>query len=353
MLIELCIAAIICIVVPFLIGDLLLHDAPLGKRYIMGIMVSLAIAQIIFLPVARFQQKFTVYYIIYISIIAVICAFSVIRNHKDYRKDMMSTINLSKIKEQISIWMILSIILIGCQVLRTTCGSFFVYADNVRYIPAVNDLLETDRYYLFDYKTGAPCSADNDIKYIYTTYFPYLGTICRLSGLHPAVLVQTLLPFILTITMYNLVWHYGFFLLANKKHAWIFVFFFAVLIETVGGYDYTYANHAVAGIYFGKKIIFTILLPFVLLFIAERSCWLEDKPVLLDKKDVGRLFIMMLGICAPSLMGTGLAPITLFTSGVVLSVRSKSLKPMGQIIIAMIPSIIMLMLVLCHNYMLV
>ena len=141
MLIELCIAAIICIVVPFLIGDLLLHDAPLGKRYIMGIMVSLAIAQIIFLPVARFQQKFTVYYIIYISIIAVICAFSVIRNHKDYRKDMMSTINLSKIKEQLSIWMILSIILIGYQVLRTTCGSFFVYADNVRYIPYTNDLL--------------------------------------------------------------------------------------------------------------------------------------------------------------------------------------------------------------------
>lgn len=241
-------------------------------------------------------------------------------------------------------------VIICIQVLRVAFGHFFVYADNATYIPIINDILETDLDAYLYFKTGEPGFREGSIKYLFTTYFPYLATICKISGVHPAILVQTILPVILTIVSYALAWHYGFLLFKEKKSAWVFVFFFSVLVETIGGYDYTYANHVVSGIYFGKKIVFTILLPYILLFIAERTSLLEDNTVILCKTDVLRLFVMMIGICAPSLMGTGLAPIVLLCIGIVLMVRQKSLVPMLQMIIGMAPAIVMLLMVVYYLY---
>ena len=341
-------AALICIVVPILVGDLLLPGAGINNRYIMGMFGSLAIAQLLFLPFVYYQHNYTPYFWAFVVLIGGLCLFSIIKNHSHYLTGIVSCFSPVRIKENINIWMIMAVCIIGLQVVRVAIGHFFVYADNSLYIPSINDLLETDKdAYLF-YQTGEPGFRETDRKYLFTTYFPYLASVCKLSGIHPAILVQTILPIILTIVSYALVWDYGFFLFKERKAAWIFVFFFGVLVETIGGYDHTYANSVITGIYFGKKIVFTILLPFLLLFIAKRTSLLEDDAVALGKTDVLRLFLMMLGICAPSLMGTGLAPIVLFCIGIVLVIRTRSALPMLQMIIGMIPTIVMLLVVI--NY---
>lgn len=343
-------ASIICVVVPLLVGDLLLPGVSFNNRYIMGIFGTLAIAQILFLPFVYYQHNYTPYFYVFMFLVGGLCVCSIIKNHNHYLSDLTSFISPVRIRENISIWMILAVLIIGLQVVRVSFGHFFVYADNALYIPIINDLIETDKdAYLF-YQTGVPGYIETDRKYLFTTYFPYLASVCKLSGIHPAILVQTILPVILTIVSYGLVWDYGYILLKNKKTAWIFVFFFSVLVETIGGYDHTYANSVITGIYFGKKIVFTLLLPFLLLFIAKRTLLLEDKAVVLGKTDVFRLFLMMVGICAPSLMGTGLAPIVLFCIGLVLVIRTKSALPMIQMAIGMIPAIVMLLMVIKYLY---
>ena len=350
MILSIIIAAIICIVVPLFVGDLLSPTMPIGNRYILGIFGTLAVSQVLFIPFIVYQLRFTPFFIIYVLIIMVLCIVSIIINNKRYLQDIRLFFNIKDNWGSLNLWMLLALLLIGMQIVRVAIGQFFVYADNVRYIPAINDILETDLYYSMDYKWGVSGIKETDVKYIYTTYFPYLASICKISGLHPAILVQTVLPIILTLSLYNLVWHYGLFLFRNKQSSWIFVFFFSLLIETIGGYDYTYANHVVSGIYFGKKIVFTILLPFILLFIAERTSLLEDEVVLIKKHDIFLLLIMMTGVCAPSLMGTGLAPIILFSVGMVLSFRKKSMIPLILMGIAMIPSMVSLIMVIIHQF---
>lgn len=349
-LVQSVIALIICTVVPLVIGDLVLPDSSFCNRYILGIFSTLAVAQVLYLPFIYYQHSYTVYFWIYVVLVSGLCVFSVIKNHSHYKKDLTSILSLNKFKENLCIWSIVALIIIGIQVLRVAFGHFFVYADNATYIPIINDILETDLDAYLYFKTGEPGFREGNIKYLFTTYFPYLATICKISGVHPAILVQTILPVILTIVSYALVWQYGFLLFKEKKSSWVFVFFFSVLVETIGGYDYTYANHVISGIYFGKKIVFTILLPYILLFIAERTSLLEDKTVVLSKADVIRVFIMMVGICAPSLMGTGLAPIVLFCMGIVLMIRKKSLVPMLQMVISMVPTIVMLLMVVHYLY---
>ena len=246
--------------------------------------------------------------------------------------------------------MVLAILLISFQVIRCVWGHFFVYADDARYIPMLNDLVETDSYSCLFWQDGSAGYVEADRKYIFTTFFPYLATICRLSGLHPSILVQTVLPVFLTIALYGMVWNYGMLLFKEKKQSWMFVLFFAVLVETMSGYLLTHANHIIVAIYYGKKIVFTIFLPFIMLLIAEKTSMLEDKVNNLSKIDVFRLFVMMLGTCAPSLMGTGLAPLVFFSMGATLCLRKKSIVPMFQMIIGMLPAITVLIMVVYYLY---
>lgn len=341
---------LICTAVPVLIGDLLLPKSALGKQFIAGVLGTLAISQILFLPFVLFQHHFTPYFAVYLLIITSLCVLSIVKRHGQYKERIKSCLNIKECVGNINFWMICAVLLIGFQVVRVALGHFFVYADNARYIPIINDLLETDLDYYLDYVKGVPGAKETNVKYLFTTYFPYLASICKVSGLHPAILVQTVLPVILTVSTYNLVWHYGLMLFKEKRNAWMFVLFFGILAETIGGYDYTHANSVVSAIYFGKKIFFLILLPFILLFIAEKSSLLEDSVLSLAKRDVLLLIVMMTGVCAPSLMGTGLAPVALFVMGIVLSIRKKSLIPLVQMGVAIIPSVVYLSMVIFYLY---
>lgn len=347
---EFVFAFLICIIVPILVGDLFIPHEAFFSRFIMGILATLAVSQVLFLPFIIYQHHFTPYYWAYILIIGVLCVISVVKRHKSYHQRLISFLNVKENIGEINIWMVLAIVLIGVQVIRVAVGHFFVYADNAHYIPVINDLIETDKDYYLDFILGAPGAHETSIKYLFTTYFPYLASISKLSGLHPAILVQTLLPIILTVVLYVLVWQYGLFLFNEKKSSWMFVFFFCVLVETAGGYDFTFANHAVSGIYFGKKIVFTILLPYIMLFIAKNTSLLENEVTNLKRKDVLLLIVMIIGVCAPSLMGTGLAPIILFALGIVLAVRKKSLVPFFQMIVSMLPSLVFLMMAVAYLY---
>ncbi len=220
----------------------------------------------------------------------------------------------------------------------------FVYADNARYIPIINDIIETDLDYYLDFINGIPGNREKNIKYLVTTYFPYLASVCKVSGVHPAILVQTILPVVLTVVLYMLVWNYGVLLFKDKKQSWIMVFFFAVLVETMSGYLLTHANHVVVDIYFGKKIVFTLFLPYIMLFVAENTSLLEDEVKCLNKWDLMRLMVLVLGTSAVSLMGTGLTPIVLLSIGIILSLRKKSIIPIVQMMIGMSPSLIVLIM---------
>lgn len=349
-IIQFVVASIICIIIPLLIGDLLIPEEVMGKKFIMGLLGTLAVSQLVFVPFIVLQHHFTPYFYVYVFIIGGLSVFSFIKRHKHYLVDLKRLVNLKESIGKINLWMVFSVLLIAFQIARVAWGQFFVYADNAHYIPVINDLIETDIDYYLEYIRGTPGAKETDIKYMFTTYFPYIASICKISGLHPAIMVQTLLPVILTISLYNLVWHYGLVLFNNKHSSWMFMFFFGVLVETIGGYDYTYANHAISGIYFGKKVVFTILLPFIMLFIAERTSLLENQVRNLKTSEVLLLLFMMIGVCAPSLMGTGLAPIVLFSLGLVLTIRSKSFKPLIQMGIAMMPSVVFLLMVVIHLY---
>lgn len=349
-IVEIAIASIISIIVPFLVGDLLLPNEAVGKQYIMGILGTLAVSQLVFIPFILYQHHFTPYYLVFVLLIGACCISSIVKRYKSY-KDRIKCIASFDFKKEINIWMICSVALIGYQVIRAALAHFFVYADDAHYIPVINDLLYTDLDYYFNYTKGEPGCIETDVKYLFTTYFPYLASISKISGLHPAILVQTVLPVILTIALYVLVWHYGKTLFKDNKNAWIFVFFFALLVETMCGYLLTHANHVIVSIYYGKKIVFTLLIPFIMLFLAEKTSMLEDEVKLLSKKDVFCLAVMMLGVCAPSLMGAGLAPILIFCMGMVLSVRKKTIIPLLQMVIGMMPTIVILLMVVYNMFM--
>ncbi len=350
-IIELLLSIVVILVVPFLVGDLVLpHNEAITKRYIIGFITTLAISQIVYFPLVCFNQwRYSPFYYAYLTVIGILCTISVYKLFKNSSIKVSCILTINRLCS-FNIWKLLSCVLIGVQIVRGLIGRFYVYADDAHYIPWMNDMIETDRYNNVYYVNGIVNYHETDIKVMLSTYFPYLDSISKFSGLHPSILVQTILPVFFMITIYVLVWHYGLLLFKSIRNSWIFVFVFAVLIETTSGYLLTFSNHVIVANYYGKKIVFTIIIPYLLLFIAERTALLEERVHLLEKKDVIRLFIISLGACAPSLMGTGLVPIVLFSIGIVLSFRQKSIVPMGQMVIAMIPSITVLFMAFLYLY---
>ena len=126
MVFELVFAFLICIVIPILMGDLFIPHEALFSRFIMGILATLAVSQVLFLPFIIYQHHFTPYYLAYVLIIGVLCVISVVKRHKSYYQRLISVLNVKAIIGEINIWMVLSIVLIGIQVIRVAVGHFFV-----------------------------------------------------------------------------------------------------------------------------------------------------------------------------------------------------------------------------------
>ena len=180
----------------------------------------------------------------------------------------------------------------------------WIYGDDVTYMKLVTDFVDTNAIYT---KTWAGQVSPTPLsrvsfKYVFTSYYPFLGMISILTGLHPLILCKTVIPIFYLPIHYLITWRIGNYLFGEEKDESkliekksLFMFFYAILIEFGHISYYTMSRRVTIWIYNSKSDCFTLLLPalffYTFLFLTEKT---ETEGILTNTKLIYRQFLIML-----------------------------------------------------------
>ena len=163
----------------------------------------------------------------------------------------------------------IAVVIVVYQVARYVVKQPYIYGDDVTYITMITDFVDTNAIYVKTWVGQAealPLSAIS-FKYVFTSYYPFLGSISILSGLHPLILCKTVLPVIYVPVHYLIVFRIGVYLFGNEtdscvliqKHS-VFMFFYVLLIEFGQISYYTISRRLMIWVWNSKSDCFCLLL---------------------------------------------------------------------------------------------
>ncbi|MCR5592168.1 MAG: hypothetical protein K6F79_00285 [Saccharofermentans sp.] len=212
----------------------------------------------------------------------------------------------------------------------------WIYGDDVTYIRMVTDFVDTNAIYTKTWSGQADLTPLSEInyKYVFTSYYPFLGSISILTGLHPLILCKTVIPVFYLPIHYLITWRIGMFLFGDEKDGVkmiemksLFMFFYAILIEFGHISYYTMSRRVTLWIYNSKSDCFTILLPalfiYTFIFLTEKA---ETNNILTNTGLIYRqflIFVMALSSISATTMGLIMSPIVMGTWFIIAAFRLK------------------------------
>ena len=201
----------------------------------------------------------------------------------------------------------------------------WIYGDDVTYIRMITDFVDTNTIYtkLWSGQVNPTDLSRINFKYVYTSYYPLLGTISILTGLHPLILCKTVIPVFYLPIHYLITWRIGSFLFGDEKDKAkliekksLFIFFYSILIEFGHISYYTMSRRVTIWIYNSKSDCFTILLPslfiYTFVFLTEKA---ETDNIIANTRLIYRQFLILviaLASISSTTMGLLMSPIVLF-----------------------------------------
>lgn len=212
----------------------------------------------------------------------------------------------------------------------------WIYGDDVTYIRMVTDFVDTNAIYTKTWSGQVDLTPLSEInyKYVFTSYYPFLGSISILTELHPLILCKTVIPVFYLPIHYLITWRIGMFLFGDEKDGVkliemksLFMFFYAILIEFGHISYYTMSRRVTIWIYNSKSDCFTILLPalfiYTFIFLTEKA---ETDNILTNTGLIYRqflIFVMSLSSISATTMGLIMSPIVMGIWFIIAAFRLK------------------------------
>ena len=307
-------------ILPVLLGTLIgpyLHRENAGTltfTYFLGLMLMLALMQIISVPMTLTKMPFSRLFYLYSAVLFLLGLFAVI-----IRRRYLGEVWLNA-KERIShadkkwAWVILFLIVtVGLLSITTP----HIYGDDKTYIAMINDIISSNTLYLTDVETG---EAANWIlaKYSLSSYWTFLAWIAKATGLHPLILCKTVLVFFFFAMSYAVMGLLASYLFYNSERRMMLFFAFLNLINLFGGFSgYTTSFRLLTWIWQSKAFLAIIVLPFLFYYC---NLVFEKKTTVFE---LFLLFLFIFATCSTTLTGTGLAVGMVLVLALIWAVKQK------------------------------
>lgn len=331
------------LVLPFLSGICVLKatskdikSLSVSRCIVDGLIILYAIFHVLCIPITLLKLEFSVLCHIYtlvidlIIILGVLCCFKKCAFKPKTKKK--------------SLYAYATIGIILLQIMVLVMGNIYQYGDDKTYLALVNDIVENNHLYLTDWKTGLDINLDNvSVKYVFTSYYPFLAYISVLSGLHPLIVCKTILPIFYILYAYMVIYENAKLLFQNEKKEQ-FMFIYSLLVM-FGGYSwYSISFRYLTWVWQSKAFLAIIVLPMVFCYsysiMNERVC----------KRKWVMLILANIVAGGSTLMGLGLAPLMVF--GMFLANLNKSdwKQNIKRFIVASIPAVFSLAMIFVYKY---
>ncbi len=232
----------------------------------------------------------------------------------------------------------------------------WIYGDDVAYLKTITRIVDTNSIYTKSWVGQFEPAPLNTISFkaVFTSYYPFLGMISILSGLHPLILCKTVIPLIYLPTHYLVVWRICMFLFGDEENSLgtiekrsLFMFFYAILIEFGHISYYTLSRRVTIWIYNSKSDCFCLLL--IPLFFYTYLLLLEKTDRLIVSNRLWYRFLVVLIIAiacnSSSLMGVIMSPLVMGIWYVIASVKKKNIRIVLYGLVTFIPHIITAILI--------
>lgn len=322
------------IICPYLVGKMIC----LGKKdtlrnndifcYIIGYFGTVSIFTVLYFPVLIFDGRYSVLRNLFLIIISIICIISLIINVKRINILNSSYIKNIKIKRMDYIVLFSLIFLVVLQIFRIIKCSYVNVDDSV-YIPISNDILYSNRISLIDYETGK--IFDNiwiiDSKYTGASWFSMIAFYTEMFQVNTITMYKVIFPVFFLILFYLILWTISseFFEESSTKRM-IYIIINIVLMENRYN-DMVFWNGG-----WGKTVVKSGCI--LLLFYVLYKIYQKEK---LELRDSILLLAITFAGVGMTMMTLVLFPVLLGILSLIQSIRRKSLLPMLQVIIAVIP----------------
>lgn len=283
------IRAILMLLIIFVAWPLLL-GAGLGlkrnlDRFIIGFCATQALFFLIYIPAIIFSwssMALTVVATIVISLVGLIGAG--LRFYKTNDKKEYLALNKPDLNFFKNPYFDVALIIVIYQLVRYVIKQPYIYGDDVTYITMITDFVDTNAIYTKAWAGQIDPTPLSQIsfKYVFTSYYPFMGMISILSGLHPLILCKTVIPVFYVPIHYLIIWRIGKYLFSDteeeKKHRdklSVFMFFYVLLIEFGQISYYTLSRRLMIWVWNSKSDCFCLLLIplffYTYIFLTEKG----------------------------------------------------------------------------------
>ena len=319
-------------IIPLICGlpfyDLLENKGVLSKiffSYVTGFLLTLALFEIICVPMTYARKPFTDFVFIYTVILVIIAFIVLIKKVKAFFEKGGGHIDLL-VKQKsndksfyeiiyLSFFLIVVCIQIyGCLHYSVTYSSL----DDAEYLPYATDAVTNNQMYTINPATGLYC--DIDLHRAFQSFLLYFGYISKLTHISVPILAHTVFCIIFVVMSYMVYWIMAECIFDKKENRFVFLFFLA-LIFMFGNYsNYSLTFRLLGPNWQGKAILACILMP--LLYVIFSS---------LVKKMYSHKFgalIMIISVASISLtlMGVGNVMVFLIVTITILAIAKKNAK---------------------------
>ena len=209
-----------------------------------------------------------------------------------------------------------------CIILQLLFAVCFTHIDDddSRFIASAVIAAETDAMYTCHPITGESMTefTDESYKDVTSPLTIFYALLSRLTSIHPTIIAHTLLPAILILIYYAILYHIGLFLFQSDLNK-IGIFMAAVCFLNIWGFCsvYTPASFLLLRSWQGKSIVANIMIPFIFLCFMKLSKKYNDFYWWIA------LLLCMLFSCLCSGIGIALPIILVGISGLLLAIRKK------------------------------
>ena len=337
-------------IIPFCVGMIPVNlierqHRSLGVTYIAGILTTLAVFQVIAVPIVILNERGFRVIVPLFSILTILLGMvGVFMTWCTGKKEPFSgdgeilpfTRFFQKKEEEGLLWLFV-LVLIGFQMfMAATLTSFD--GDDAYYV--VQSLLtdETDTLYRIRPYTGL--STGIDLRHSLAVFPIWIAYIARMSGVHSTIVAHLVLPLVLIPVTYWIYLEIGKKLLKREMHKLPVFMIFISIMQIFGNVSiYTNATFFLTRTWQGKSLLANVVLPAIVWLIL----WIFDNDNYEKETRVGLWTLLVITNFVAAMSSTAsvfLAAMLIGVTGLVMGIKEKDIQIPLRLMISCIPLVI-------------
>ena len=355
---------LVLVIIPLCVGMIPVNlierrHRSLGVTYIAGILSTLALFQIIAVPIViidgRGFRLIVALFSIITILLGVIGVYMTWRTNKKEvfadEGEMLSFLRLIKkedgeipvkkvgnkeTKEEGILWGFV-IILVGFQMFMAfTTASFD--GDDAYYV--VQSVLTDETNTLYRILPYTGLSTSMDLRHSLAVFPIWIAYIARMSGIHATIVAHTILPLVLIPVTYWIYLEIGKKLLKRDKHKLPVFMIFICFMQIFGNVSiYTNATFFLTRTWQGKSLLANIILPAIVWLVL----WIFDSENYEKEYRIGLWILLILTNFVAAMSSTAsvfLVAMLIGVIGLVMGIREKNIQIPLRLMISCVPLVI-------------